>query len=84
MSTEVPIEMCIGTAHRFRRLADEASNTSLKVLAKHLDLPMDDAETVDFLRTALRGAYAEISEAMHAARVKSVREYAHRGDAGRG
>lgn len=74
--SKVPMSMCIGTAHRFRRLADEASDTSLRVLAKHLDLPMDDAETVDFLRAALRSAYAEISEAMHADRIEHVREYA--------
>jgi hypothetical protein len=72
----VPISHCIGTAHKFRRLAEEASNTSLAVLAKHLDLPMDDAETVDFLRTALRGAYAEISEALHKDRIEHARAYA--------
>lgn len=74
--TDTPLSMCIGTAHRFRHIADEASNTSLRVLAKHLDLPMDDAETVDFLRTALRGAYAEISEALHKDRIEHARAYA--------
>ena len=73
---EVPISVCIGTAHRFRRIAEEASDTSLRVLAKHLDLPTDDEETVDFLRTSLRAAFAEISEALHAERIETVREYA--------
>lgn len=70
------MSMCIGTAHKFRRLADEASDTSLRVLAKHLDLPMEDAETVDFLRTAMRAAYAEISTAMHKDRIEHARRYA--------
>jgi len=48
------------TARRCRELADESSDSCLLILAKHLDLPLHDAETLDFLRTALRETDKEL------------------------
>lgn len=40
-----------------------ASDSMLRVLARHLDLPEDDAESVDFLRQALTEAAREVPNA---------------------
>lgn len=46
-------------ARSMRDLAG-ASDATLRVLARHLDLPEDDAESVDFLRQALNEAAREV------------------------
>lgn len=43
-----------------RRIAKEADAKSLSILANNLDLPMDDAESVDFLRHALIATYEQM------------------------
>ena len=48
------------TARRLHDLSKLSPDAALKVVAKHLDLPMDDAETVDFLRQAFREAEKEL------------------------
>ena len=48
------------TARRLKDLSKLSPDAALKVVAKHLDLPMDDAETVDFLRKAFQEAEKEL------------------------
>lgn len=48
------------TARRLHDLSELSPDAALKVIAKHLDFPMDDAETVDFLRQAFREAEKEL------------------------
>lgn len=50
----------IPTARRCRELAKNSPDDALRIVAKHLDFPMDDAETVDFLRQAFAAADKEI------------------------
>ena len=42
-----------------RKIADSGEDV-LRVISNHLDLPMDDAESLDFLRVALRDAANEL------------------------
>jgi hypothetical protein len=46
--------------YRFKEFAEDAPDEAIRALAKALDLPMEDAETVDFVRQALRSAHTEI------------------------
>ena len=61
------------TARRCHELAT-APDACLRVLAKNLDLPMDDSETVDFLRTALRETDKELYAAELEWRLVRVRD----------
>lgn len=49
------------SASCLRQLAG-ASDAALKVISKQLDLPQEDAETVDFLRQALASAASELDD----------------------
>lgn len=46
---------------------------ALKILAKNLDLPMEDAETVDFLRQALKATSDQIRLANAEHRVRTLK-----------
>lgn len=48
------------TAYRLKELASTAPDSALRTVAKHLDLPMEDAETVSFLRHAFNLAENEL------------------------
>ncbi|PXV60701.1 hypothetical protein SAMN04487785_102429 [Dyella jiangningensis] len=50
----------IPTAYRLNGLATASTDEALRIVAKHLDLPMEDSETVDFLRHAFASAETEI------------------------
>lgn len=63
-------------ARRCRELA-KTPDECLRVLAKNLDLPMEDSETLDFLRTALRETDKELHTAELEWRIARVKEDNH-------
>lgn len=70
--TNWPLSLIPG-AVRCRELADSPDDV-LRTLAKHLDLPMEDAETVGFLREALRSTHDELRLAQAKYRVQSLQK----------
>lgn len=63
----------IPCALRCRDMANSPEE-AMRILAKHLDLPMEDAETVDFLRTAFRSAEKEMRLVAAEWRVRKLKE----------
>lgn len=61
------------TAMRCRDLAG-SSDASLRVVAKALDLPMEDSESVDFLRCALKESERELRIAEMQWRIDRLKE----------
>lgn len=47
-------------AYRCKELSKCASDEAIRVIAKNLDLAMEDAETVDFVRQALMASCVDI------------------------
>lgn len=62
----------IPTARRCRELATKSPDDALRILAKHLDLPMEDAETVSFLRHAFNQTDKEIQTLELHDRIKRI------------
>ncbi len=69
--SELPMEFHINGAFKMRDLA-KSSNTALRMLAVNLDLPMDDAESVDFLRFALNETHKQMREKMYRDRADRI------------
>lgn len=68
---ELPLEFHINGAFKMRDLA-KSSDVALRKLAINLDLPMDDAESIDFLRTALNNTCNEMREQMYRERADRI------------
>ena len=52
-------------AYLMRDLSENPSVEALRALAKNLDLPMEDAEIIDFLRAALKTTSNELRASEH-------------------
>lgn len=73
---DLPLSL-LPTARLCRELARVRSDAGLRILAKHLDLPMDDAETVSFLRSALNDADREMHTMELQARIDDLKDPTH-------
>lgn len=71
MGKESPMEFHINGAFKMRDLAN-STDTALRMLAVNLDLPMDDAESVDFLRVALNETSKQMREKMYRERADRI------------
>lgn len=65
-------------ARRCRELSTVSTDDALRIIAKHLDLPMDDAETVSFLRHAFSEADKEMQTIELQARIDRLTKGAAR------
>jgi hypothetical protein len=68
---DLPMDFHINGAFKMRDLA-KSTDTALRMLAANLDLPMDDAESVDFLRTALNQTSNQMREQMYRERADRI------------
>ena len=68
---DLPMDFYLAAAIRMRELAG-SSDLPLRMLAVNLDLPMDDAESVDFLRQALNITSQQMREQMYRERADRI------------
>lgn len=69
--TDLHMEFHINGAYKMRDLAN-STDVALRMLAVNLDLPMDDSESVDFLRTALNDTSRQMREKMYRDRADRI------------
>jgi hypothetical protein len=67
----------IPTIRRLTDLGEKSTDSAIRIFAKHLDLPMDDSETVDFLRQAMLSAAQEMRLDEAKRRVKRLENRDH-------
>jgi hypothetical protein len=70
--SELPLEFHINGAFKMRDLA-KSTDLALRMLAANLDLPMEDAEAVDFLRIALNTTSEQMREKMYRDRADRIK-----------
>lgn len=68
---DLPMEFHIAGAFKMRDLA-KSTDVALRMLAVNLDLPMDDAESVDFLRQVLNLTSQQMREQMYRERADRI------------